>query len=126
MWNTVIEGFEKHKEILEAMMEELNALHAQGYGDQLDGFVRTAIHAHRWETESLMDSVEKGDASGLLHVLTSVLGGIARYYSEADFSWSAIWENYQPEYGRWIDAMRDYVTLGHQDKVAFIYHTKRS
>jgi hypothetical protein len=126
VWKTVVEGFKKHDEILESMMEELNTLREQGYGNPLDGFVSSAIHAHRWDTGALLDSVEKRDADGLLHVLTSVLGGIARNYSEADFSWSAIWENYQTEYGSWLDAMRDYVVLGYQDKQAFIDYTARS
>ncbi|MCL6441866.1 MAG: hypothetical protein K6T83_00125 [Alicyclobacillus sp.] len=125
VWHTVASGFSRHEQILERMLEEWNALREQGYGDPLDGFLSTALHAHRLDTVAVFEAVEQKNAAGLLQALTRVLAGVARYYSESDLDWSVAWEQYQNEFGHWLDAIRAYVELGHNDKDAFIEYTTR-
>jgi hypothetical protein len=125
VWHTVATGFVRHEDILKQMLEEWNALRAEGYGDPLDGFVSTALHAHRLDTRAVFEAVEQKDAAGLLQALTRVLMGLSRYYNEADLDWSVTWEQYENEYARWLDAIRLFVDLGHKDKDAFIDYTTR-
>ena len=135
-------AMEHLKETLTAMIAERRQLIEQGFhgGWAATAFLNTALQnlvreikelddttrmddATRFENGELKDADKRECITTLRHALTKILQD-AKYYADADLSWSAIWESFDGEYGEMLANIRRYLTLGDEDSDSFICCTQ--
>lgn len=122
VWKRIIEGYGRHIDTLKEMLAEQEELNKHGYGDPLDGFVSAALQAVEVENKALWEAQKRYDAVGLSQCFERTMQSF-RWYAEADLSWSAVWERYEPEFYQWIKDIERYLEFGRRDPEMFINYT---